>query len=331
MVSNTITGEVRMDGSAVRLNEQYALTAGHCVGYSANDPFISVSHGTADWVWIVGTGNHELTNRGVVRVISNALIYPGYTGDVAQSPDMAILKFDHPLEGKDLVLAYPIAGEQLTGCGFGSQGLIGRDDGVNIYNLPNDRKRRAWDMTAGFGGGPNYLEMWFGYSGSYNSLTQGAAAPGDSGSPLFNSQGELVALNVAATTRVGWPNGQATWSIELAPYADWIATNSAVTMPTLFTRGNGPDMVLTWGGNYTLQSSTNLTTGYTTVTGATSPYTNTLTGDPQRFFRLYAESNTVSSLISSNTPPQLRVQPLATPAANTNSDNTVRGLEIVPL
>ena len=48
----------------------------------------------------------------------------------------------------------------------------------------------------------------------------------------------------------------------------------------------GNDVVLTWTGPWILQSSTNLVDGFGDVSGATSPYTNSITSAPQMFFRL---------------------------------------------
>lgn len=49
---------------------------------------------------------------------------------------------------------------------------------------------------------------------------------------------------------------------------------------------NGSNVILTWPGPGTLQSSTNVAGVYSTLGGATSPYTNSITDDSQRFFRL---------------------------------------------
>jgi hypothetical protein len=46
------------------------------------------------------------------------------------------------------------------------------------------------------------------------------------------------------------------------------------------------NIVLTWPGSGVLQSSTNLVDGFGNVSGATSPYTNSITSAPQMFFRL---------------------------------------------
>jgi hypothetical protein len=52
---------------------------------------------------------------------------------------------------------------------------------------------------------------------------------------------------------------------------------------------NGNNLVLTWSGSYTLQTSTNAEGPYVDVPASTSPYTNNVTTDAQRFFRLISE------------------------------------------
>ncbi len=49
---------------------------------------------------------------------------------------------------------------------------------------------------------------------------------------------------------------------------------------------SGANVVLTWPGSALLQSSTNLANGFGDISNATSPYTNSITSAPQRFFRL---------------------------------------------
>jgi hypothetical protein len=48
----------------------------------------------------------------------------------------------------------------------------------------------------------------------------------------------------------------------------------------------GTNLVLTWPSGWTLQSATNVVGPYVDVSGATSPRTNNVTAEPQRFFRL---------------------------------------------
>ena len=49
---------------------------------------------------------------------------------------------------------------------------------------------------------------------------------------------------------------------------------------------SGANVVLTWASSGVLQSSTNLVNGFGDVSGATNPYTNSITSAPQMFFRL---------------------------------------------
>jgi hypothetical protein len=66
------------------------------------------------------------------------------------------------------------------------------------------------------------------------------------------------------------------------------ATGSAIT-PVLATSFNGTNIIFNWSGSYTLQTSVTADGPYTNVTAlGVGPNTNTLTSDPQRFFRLKA-------------------------------------------
>lgn len=72
----------------------------------------------------------------------------------------------------------------------------------------------------------------------------------------------------------------------------------AAAAPSLqFTQFDG-GLVLSWSGSQELQTATNLTGGFVSVVGATSPYTNFFT-DPQRFFRLQSDAAAPPILSSS--------------------------------
>jgi hypothetical protein len=62
--------------------------------------------------------------------------------------------------------------------------------------------------------------------------------------------------------------------------------NTVLPRPTLGYSTTANAIVLTWTGSYTLQASSSANTGYTNVVGATSPYTNSFSSAPQKFFRL---------------------------------------------
>lgn len=58
--------------------------------------------------------------------------------------------------------------------------------------------------------------------------------------------------------------------------------------PTLGATVSGPNLVFTWDGSHSLQTSTNVAGPYIDVGGATSPHTNSIAGEPQRYFRLFS-------------------------------------------
>ena len=295
--TNESTGVSGPAGSAVRLNEWYALTAAHCVGY-------------ANETYSVGTGNNVTNNLGETRKIVSYIIHPGYApngGGTVLTPDIAILKFDRSLGGKDLTIAPPVWGEQITVVGFGRSATPATGIWVS------DGKRRASDMVADydhFGDFPGYLQMQFDDYFENNYYCNGRAAIGDSGGPNYNANDQLVALTIAVRGSADSLNAVGyTLSLQLSLHENWIATNTIVSAPTLFVQRNATHLVLSWNGSYTLQSATNMAGVYADVSGATSPYTNALTGTTQQFFRLHAASASSPSLLASplTVRPQLKV------------------------
>lgn len=74
---------------------------------------------------------------------------------------------------------------------------------------------------------------------------------------------------------------------EIVPQIQLYPTLGAES-PTLNAIHTGNNLIMSWSGAHALQSSTNVAGPYTTVSGATSPHTNSVTGEPQRFFRLFS-------------------------------------------
>ncbi len=60
----------------------------------------------------------------------------------------------------------------------------------------------------------------------------------------------------------------------------------AIAQPILFVARSGTNIVLSWSGTFLLQSATNVAGAYSTISGATSPYTNSVSAASQQFFRL---------------------------------------------
>jgi hypothetical protein len=275
-LSNESGGIRFWDGSAVRLNEWYGLAAAH----------LFLGPGYSNLNAHVGTGTNFMTDRGVTRNITSVLIIPGYDPNAAPAtvPDVAILKFDHPLPGPDLTIGTINDGDVVTTAGFGSYGYP-----ATQYIL-TDGNRRAFDAPKSTD--TNYPGII--YDLDWDELTGplygGMAAPGDSGSPGFNSAGQLVAIADAVDPTV---NGQAgagtnatTYSIRLDAFADWIQTNTVVATPNLSASLQGTNLIVSWIGSYTLQTSPHANGSFVSIPGASSPYTNAITGIDSRFFRL---------------------------------------------
>jgi hypothetical protein len=104
----------------------------------------------------------------------------------------------------------------------------------------------------------------------------------------FDSAGSLYAAHYAAgkISRID-ATGSVT-SFATLPGAKWVAvypTRRFNPGPVAISLA-GQEAVLTWAGNFTLQSATEAGGPYFDLPGARSPYTNALGVEPQRFFRL---------------------------------------------
>jgi hypothetical protein len=95
-----------------------------------------------------------------------------------------------------------------------------------------------------------------------------------------NSLGLTTAqlAQIQFTNPIGLPSGN---------YSAVILSNGEVVpnVPFLFGSASRSGLILTWSGAFHLQTSTDPRGPYSTITNATSPYTNNLAGD-WRFFRL---------------------------------------------
>jgi hypothetical protein len=118
--------------------------------------------------------------------------------------------------------------------------------------------------------------MVYGWNGSTNGGGTDQLAFGSSGSSLTSSQvSQIRFIN---------PNGFASGT-----YPARILSNGEVvptSRPALSVQNNKTNLVMSWPGNYTLQSSTNVAGPYSDVSNATSPYTVNVHQFPMQFFRL---------------------------------------------
>jgi uncharacterized repeat protein (TIGR03803 family) len=143
------------------------------------------------------------------------------------------------------------------------------------------------------------------FPGNFNTTGQGGITI--SGNELYASEGGLIFkmdTNGGGYTEL-WNITSSVFDSAINPYGALVLAGSAlygttsgggsvgdgtvfalnVAIPLQATMLNGR-MVLNWNDpTYSLQATANLTDVYTNVPGATSPYTNSITG-PQMFFRL---------------------------------------------
>jgi uncharacterized repeat protein (TIGR03803 family) len=145
---------------------------------------------------------------------------------------------------------YPLGGVVLSGATlYGTADEGGTDGYGTVYSISTNRTGFAalYTFTGGIDGAYPVGELAL----SGNTLFGVAQA----GGPL--GEGVIFALNAAATTR-----------------------------PALGIRLGAGEAVLSWNAAaYSLQSATNVTGPYSTINGASSPYTNAVSGS-RKFFRL---------------------------------------------
>jgi hypothetical protein len=114
------------------------------------------------------------------------------------------------------------------------------------------------------------------WSGSLSGGGSDQLSFGSSASGLTSAQlRQLVFTNPAGFAAGNYP-------------AQLLSTGEVVPGPraSLAAAHTRTNFVLSWPAGWTLQSSTNVVGPYLDISGATSPYTNQFTADPQRFFRL---------------------------------------------
>lgn len=172
------------NASGVFLNDSWVLTAAHNI----TDPSGNVNR-TINGVY-QGT-----KSEGSLTPVIDVFVYPGPVGS-GNNPDLALLYLG-PYSGvtaPSLTIGYASPGQVVTSAGFGNFGSV--SGGVSL----NDGTARGWyapvlPYTAGDSSSTYYASTSF-YPG-LGSLN-GRALGGDSGSPVFNSSGELVGINIAA-------------------------------------------------------------------------------------------------------------------------------------
>ena len=207
--------------SAVRLNKYWGITAAHAVE----------APGTPPDMFTVGTGSNWMTDPGETREIVEYITYPGWVGVWdGTAVDLAVIRWEEPLEGEDLEIGALSLGEMFEYVGYAKPATPATG------MLPNDGKRRVFDAKVngwGMSSGQvstDYSKSTFYPPGSPNYIAMGGVGTGGgSGSPGFNQDGKLVALLVAQSSTPDY--GGASFGLRLDLYADWIAEKTYVAPP----------------------------------------------------------------------------------------------------
>jgi len=273
--------------SGVIISSNWVVTAAHNGYDSQGNPYTT----------IVGISQGVVPNT--LRPIEGTWLYPGYNGS-GNTVDLMLVRLSAPVNAPALIFGAATTGSIVTSAGFGSYGTV--SGGLNT----GDGIARAWQATVD-------ANTYGGYSSSYYQSTDfnyrlngvslnGRGANGDSGGPVFNSQGQLVGINIAGG---GSPIGSTEYLMLSQPdvYA-WIQNTITPVEPQVLSLAReGADVRLVWqgkgGSNYVVQAAATLSgtnafsdvSASITLPGVGPVTTNfldagTLTNRPARFYRI---------------------------------------------
>ncbi len=212
--------------SAIRINDYYAITVGHGV-YGATSGLIIPNE--------VGNGTNFLNNVGLTSSIAEVIVYPNYGGSTVtgfSSPDIAILRFSTPITGTDPTFGTSITvGENVTSVGYGQTGYSG-----GSFSTTGDLL--GWNAPVISETSGAFNTDYYGntrFSSALDLYLNGRLGPADSGSPMYNSLGELVGMNIGSS-----PTPSSTQSIGSTIFLDltnqevasWVRFNTNIPEPT---------------------------------------------------------------------------------------------------
>jgi len=265
----------------------------HSAGYfSGHNTHVTLSGGTLTALNYTNIdGNGTLNQSGGALVVSNLLTFGG-------SRDVGIMLYG----------TYTLTGGTLSASNIDISGIFNIGDGTSnritnpgaftlshLLQISNAVEQLGHFVLAGtnatisLAGSASHLsfanssgEAWTG--GATLSITgwNGNASGGGAEQLRFGT--DQSGLTAAQLSQIQFDIGTNVYSAKILASGE-VVPNTAVGPSVNFsTQGN--NFVLNWPGGWTLQSATNVLGPYTDVPGATSPFTNDMTLNPQLFFRL---------------------------------------------
>ena len=215
-IRQVLPGLGTASASMTFINSSWGLTARHVVG-----PFMSIQGLTIN----VFTGSNYFTNPGPPIAIDQIILYQG-------NADLALLRFAVPQpQIERVVFGSSYAGEVLTGVGYGRYGSPATGELLQDGNARGFRGVNEPERVGFAGLDPSRI----GASGTGSipdTDLEGRALGGDSGSPMFNSAGELVGINIQGTLGTSSLNGVTLFQRTDNPEVfSWIFSNTQAVVP----------------------------------------------------------------------------------------------------
>jgi len=295
VVSNIVLNGNQGDAVFVQTN---GITQAGQMQSSSGGPFtffttrIGLSGGTLGADSLSVTDGGSLGQSGGLLVISNTLSITGY-----RQPGPTIHSRYDFLGGTLIASNINVGGDWVIGDGTTNRisnpgtvslsHLLRIDNAVEqlgrfilasnaIVNLAGSASRLSFASSSG--------QTWTGGATLVVSNWNGNAAGGGAEQLRFGTN--QSGLTAAQLNQIRFRIGSEFYSAKILGTGEVVPDQLVPPSGNLVYSRQGNDLVLTWPGGWTLQSSTNVIVPYSDVPGATSPYTINMTLDPQRFFRL---------------------------------------------
>lgn len=183
--------ETKFGGTAIAFNRYGLIATGHQF-YEFLGRNLTIK---------VGDGTNYMTNPGTFHDISEIFIHPGYEGPDTRftNPDIAVLRYASPVQQyADMLFAdmRSPTDSALSWAGFGRPGSV---FGGYVDRDGNARGGESYVSSFGPLEGES-PELYFRTTMLLMNSNELRPAVGDSGSPLYNSDGELLGMYTRAGT-----------------------------------------------------------------------------------------------------------------------------------